>query len=316
MNTYTNNSKAIILIFLGMTVFSLQDAFIKLLSDSINLYLIYFVRCIIGLLVIICYLKIKNIPIVFKTYYLKLTVLRTVAFFIGFSLYYFSLSKLSLALAVTLFFVSPFFVSIFSMIIIKEKVGLRRWGAIIIGFIGVYLVMNPNFEAFNIYTLFPVLCAICYAFTVVIQKKTSDKDTVFSQILHIYLSALFFSLIIKLVLLNITFNPETLENYNYILRNWEIDSFFHLSLLLSIGFTGVIGFLCLFTAYNIGSPSAIAPFEYIIIFYAIIISWIIWDETLNLRAFIGLVLIITAGIYTFFREAKLSKSLSINKPLR
>ena len=53
-------------------------------------------------------------------------------------------------------------------------------------------------------------------------------------------------------------------------------------------FTGVTGFLCLFGAYNIGSPATIAPFEYVIILWAILISWFLWGETINLKAYIGL----------------------------
>ncbi len=316
MNSNTDNSKAIILILLGMSVFALQDTFIKLISDKINLYLIYFIRCTVGITIMLIYLKLNKIPIIFKTYYPKLTLIRTILFFLGFSLYYFSLSKLSLALAVTLFFVSPFFVSIFSMIIIKEQVGIRRWSAIIVGFIGVYLVMDPDFNNFNIYSTFPVLCAICYAFTVVIQKKTSDKDSVYSQILHIYLSAMIFSILIKIFQTTIQFDPITIKTYSYLLMDWKINNISTLILTLSIGFTGVIGFFCLFSAYNIGSPSAIAPFEYIIILWAILISWIIWDDLLSLKAFIGLFLIISAGIYTFLRESHLNKKISLDKPLR
>ena len=73
-------------------------------------------------MVIITYLKLKNIPIIIKTHYPFLTILRSTIFFLGFSFYYFSLSKLSLPLAVTLFFVSPFFITIFSMLILKEKI--------------------------------------------------------------------------------------------------------------------------------------------------------------------------------------------------
>ena len=69
MSTNINNTKAIVLILLGMTVFAIQDTLIKLTSDNINLYLIYFVRCIVGLIVIMTYLKVKKIPIIFKTYY-------------------------------------------------------------------------------------------------------------------------------------------------------------------------------------------------------------------------------------------------------
>ena len=76
------------------------------------------------------------------------------------------------------------------------------------------------------------------------------------------------------------------------------------------------GFFCLFSAYNTGSPSSIAPFEYIIIVWALIIGWFLWGETFNFKGFIGLFLIVSAGIYTFFREAKLNQSITIDKPLR
>ena len=316
MTNNQDNQKAIILILIGMTVFVIQDTFIKLLSDDTNIYLIYFIRSIIGLFVIFSYLKIKKIPIIITTKYPLLTIFRATAFFTGFSLYYYSLTKLSLAMAVTLFFVSPFFITILSVLIIKEKVGFRRWSAIIVGFIGVYLVMNPKFNDFNIYSLFPVICAMCYASTVIIQKKTSDKDSLFSQVIHIYISAIIFSTIIKSSLGVFEFHPAILEQYKFILMEWNISNYINLLMLIGIGFTGVTGFLCLFGAYNIGSPATIAPFEYVIILYAILISWFVWEEIMNLKAYIGLFFIISAGFYTFLREMNLNKNISIDKPLR
>ena len=188
--------------------------------------------------------------------------------------------------------------------------------AILIGFIGVYMVMNPKIESFNIYSIFPVICAFCYAFTVIIQKKTSDKDSLYSQVIHIYISAIIFSLIIKSSLGSYDFDLETIEKFKFILIDWHIANYINLIMLFGIGLTGVTGFFCLFGAYNIGSPSAIAPFEYVMILYGILISWFIWGETLNLREYIGLILITSAGIYTFFREINLKKEISINKPLR
>ena len=311
-----DNPKAIVLIIIGMTVFALQDTFIKLLSDDTNIYLIYLIRCIVGLIVIFTYLKYKKIPIIFKTYYPLLTVSRCIVFFVGFSLYYYSLTKLSLALAITLFFVSPFFVTIFSMIIIKEQIGLRRWLAILVGFVGVYLVMDPKINDFNIYSLFYLICAICYAYTVIIQKKTSDRDTLFSQVTHIYISAIIFSLIIKSTLGFVDFEPNIIQKYQFLLIEWKISNYANLFMLIAIGFTGVTGFLCLFGAYNIGSPASIAPFEYIIILWGILISWFLWGEILSFKAFLGLFLIISAGLYTFLRETILNKEISINKPLR
>jgi len=138
-----------------MFIFSIQDTLIKLISDSVNIYVIYIIRSIIGLLVILIYCKFKNIKIILKSHYPIITIFRVSIFFLGFSLYYFSLSKISLPHAVTLFFASPFFITIASKYIIGEKIGLYRWSSIIIGFIGVYLVLNPDFNGFNVYSLFP-----------------------------------------------------------------------------------------------------------------------------------------------------------------
>ena len=108
------------------------------------------------------------------------------------------------------------------MLIIKENVGIRRWMAIIVGFIGVYLVMDPKFNDFNIYSFFPVICAICYSFTVVIQKKTSDKDSLFSQVLHIYISAILFSIIIKSSMEIVDLDPIIIDQYKFLLIDWRI----------------------------------------------------------------------------------------------
>ena len=311
-----NNIKAIILVVIGMFVFSIQDALIKVISGSVNIYVIYIVRSIIGLLAILIYCKLKDIKLIFKTHYPIITTLRVSGFFLGFSLYYFSLSKISLPEAVTLFFVSPFFVTIASKFLIGEKVGIYRWSLIFVGFIGVYLVLNPDFNNFNIYSLFPIFCAFFYAMTVVIQKKTSDYDNLFTQIIHTYISAIIFSIIIYIVLKNLTFSSNQLIEYNFILMSWGIPDIFSFFILVIIGFTGVIGFFSIFGAYRMGSPSTIAPYEYSLIIWSIILGYLIWNEYLSFRGFIGLFLILSASFFTLYREYILNVKINTDKPLR
>ena len=316
MMSLDNNIKAIFLIILGMFVFSIQDTLIKLMSDSINIYVIYIVRSIVGILVILTYCWIYKIQLIFKTYYPFITMFRVSIFFLGFSLYYFSLSKISLPEAVTLFFVSPFFVTISSKFIIGEDIGLYRWSAIIIAFIGVYLVLDPDFQNFNIYSLFPIFCAFFYALTVVIQKKTSDKDSLFTQIIHTYLSAIFFSIIIYFLVNNLTFTPYQLSEYNFILMSWDIPNLYFFSILLIIGIAGVIGFFALFGAYRIGSPSTIAPYEYSLIIWSILFGYFIWNDYLNIKGVAGLLLILIASFFTLFREYRLSVKIITDKTIR
>ncbi len=316
MKTLDNNIKAICLIILGMFVFAIQDSLIKLVSDSVNIYIIYITRSFIGIMAILFYCKINNIKLVFKTYYPFITILRVTGFFLGFSLYYFSLSKISLPQAVTLFFVSPFFVTIASKFIIGEKIGIYRWSAIIVGFLGVYLVLDPDFSNFNIYSLFPIFCAFFYALTVVIQKKTSDHDTLFTQIIHTYFSAIIFSIIIYIAINNLSFSDYQLNEYKFILRTWEFPSMNNSLILFVIGITGVIGFFSIFGAYVIGSPSSIAPYEYSLIIWSIIIGYFIWNDILSSQGYLGLSLILIASFFTLYREYKLHIKTNTEKPIR
>jgi len=175
MEIKENTPKAIVLIIIGMTVVAFQDVIIKFISSDTNIFLILFFRALLGVVFLTIFLKIKKEPIIFKTNYPVLTILRVLLFYIAFILYFFSLTKLSLATAVTLFFVSPFFITILSIIFLNEKIGLRRWFALFIGFIGVILVMDPKIHNFNLYATFPIICAFFYALTMIIQKKHLKK---------------------------------------------------------------------------------------------------------------------------------------------
>ena len=150
----------------------------------------------------------------------------------------------------------------------------------------------------------------------IIQKITSDKDNLYSQTLHLFLAALFFSSIIGLFVGDGKFYNENNIDLIFLLHPWAISSFLSLGIFLSIGIITVFGFLCVFQAYRIGSPPSVAPFEYIIIIWGLIISWVIWEETLSIRGYFGLFLIIFAGVYTYLREIRKKINVTFDKPLR
>ena len=316
MKKLSNNLKGIIYILFGMFIITFQDIAIKILSTNTNLFLIFLFRSVIGVIIILLFLKFTKRPIVFKTHFPLLTLARCLFLFIGFCCFFISLSVLSYPIAVTLFFASPLFVTILSKFILQENIGFRRWGAVLIGFVGVYLVMNPNFNNLNIYTLFPVFTAIAYAATIIIQHKTADKDSLFAQTFHILLAAILFSLVAGIVLGNGQFDIYESEALQFMFRKWNISFDTSLVLLISLGFTFSIGISFIFQAYRIASPSNIAPFEYILILYALLLGWIIWRDIIDLQSTIGLALIVGAGLYTFAREIKHKRLVSVQKPLR
>ena len=316
MQVKENTPKAIILIIIGMSAVAFQDTLIKYISSETNIFLILLFRALLGIIFLSIFLKIKKEPLIFKTNYPFLTIIRVLLFYTAFILYFFSLTKLSLATATTLFFVSPFFITILSMIFLNETIGFRRWLALIIGFIGVILVMDPKINNFNIYATFPVICAFFYALTMIIQKKTSLEDSLYSQVFHIYICAIVFSIVIGFVIGNGNYYDSSNDHFQFIFRAWSLNNINIIFSLFFIGISGFVAFLCIFQAYRIGSPPSIAPFEYILIVWSLILSWIIWHETLNFKGYIGLSFIVFGGVYTLIRERKKHVQITIDQPIR
>jgi len=221
-----------------------------------------------------------------------------------------------LATATALFFASPFLITVFAIFFLKEEVGIRRWSAVIFGFIGVYIILNPDFNDFDYLSLTPVLCAVCYALSMIIIKKTSDKDDVYSQMFHFYIFAIIISLIIYFFMGDGQYNNFDHPASQFIFRKWFNNLEFSLPYMIFIGVIGATGFLCFFTAYRIASPAVVSPFEYSILAWASLNGWIFFDEIPNQRTIVGMILIVCGSIYIFIREKAQDQSIAIEKPLR
>ena len=311
-----NNPKGILLIFIGMFIVSFQDATFKYIYSSVSLYEVYLIRSLISFIIIVCYLKITNIPIIFSTHYPLLTIIRVILFFFGFSSFYISLTIMPLATATTLFFCSPFLITIFAKFILKEQIGPRRWSAVIVGFLGVYVVLDPDFSNFNYLSLTPVLCAFCYALSMIIIKITSDKDDVYSQMFQFYIGATIISVVFYFFIGDGQYNNIDNPAAQFIFRKWFNNLEFAMPYMITLGFTAALAFLILFTAYRIASPSVISPFEYSILIWASLSGWFFFDEVPNTRTFVGMFLIVCGGIYIFIRENIKNQPIVTEKPLR
>jgi len=316
MPTKNNNPKGIILILLAMMIFSVQDSLMKYIYSFVSLYEVYLVRTLVSIIIILLFLKLRKKPIVFKTQYPLLTFCRVILFFFGFSSFYVSLTVMPLATATALFFVTPFLITIFANIFLKEEIGFRRWFAVIIGFIGVYIVLNPDFRNFDYLSLTPILCAFCYSLSMIIIKKTSEKDSVYTQTFTFYLGAIIISSIFYFFIGDGQFNTSNHPAYQFIFREWFVNLEVSMLLMIATGFTASAAFLFLFTAYSVASPSVVSPFEYSILLWSSLSGWIFFDEIITLRTFVGIFIIVTSGIYIFIREKAQNQSIVTEKPLR
>ena len=311
-----NNSLAIFYIIAGMTVFSVQDTIVRILASEVSILQIMFLRSVVGLSVLFLYLKVRKIPIIFSSQYPVLTIIRAILFMFAFLFYYIGLAYLPYAVTTALFFTTPFFITILSKIFLKETIGIIRLLTIIFGFIGVVIIANPTFDSFNIFMIFPILCAFGYSASMIIIKMTSEKDSVYSQTFHVYLSTLLFAPLVTYI--GSTFDSSIGDNQvlNFVFRSWELNLHTQYFLIFVVGICVVAGFLLIFNAYRVGKPFVIAPFEYTILLWSIFYGWLIWDESVTIRSWIGMAMIVTAGIYLFYREKINEQEITVDQPLR
>ena len=150
----------------------------------------------------------------------------------------------------------------------------------------------------------------------IIIKKTSEKDSVYTQTFTFYFGAIIISSIFYFFIGDGQFNTTNHPASQFIFREWFENLETSMLLMIATGFTASAAFLLLFTAYSIASPSVVSPFEYSILLWSSLSGWIFFDEILNLRTFIGIFVIVTSGIYIFMREKAQDQSIVTEKPLR
>ncbi len=304
-----NNFKGLFLIIIGMLFFIVHDTLIKLIVNDLSLLQILVFRAIVGSSILIIYLIFNKQNILFSSAYPYVAIFRGLSFFFGFLLFFISLSKIGLAEATSLFFVSPFFITIFSYFILKNKIGINRVFSIIVGFSGTLLIIKPDFTNINIYMIFPIITACTYALSMTLAKKTSEKDSLFQQTFHIYIGSFIGGSLISTLIYYSDINFYILDNFN---NPWIINDIQTIGFILFIGVLGSLGIISLIAAYRIGSPLINAPAEYVHLIFAVILGFIIFDELPDFYSFIGILLIVASGIYIVFRE-NIRNSLVVTK---
>ena len=302
----------IFLVIIGMSLFSIQDIFIKLLANQVSLTQILFFRASVGTFLLIAYLWSTGRPIRFGSAYPIIALFRSITFFVGFTLFYVSISKIPLAEANSLFFVNPIIVTVLSVYFLKISIGIHRVLAVFVGFFGTLLIVKPSFSNFNWFMVLPLITALSYSIGMLLAKLTSDKDNAFQQSFHIYFGGVFLCPIVT-ILAVYGFPQFEIDLFKFLYLPWVFNNFYILGSLLIIALTGTIGIFCLVYAYNIGSPQSNAPMEYVLLFYSLFSGFFIFGEIPDVLSFLGIFFIVSSGVYIFIREGKRNQLVSVEK---
>jgi len=213
----------------------------------------------------------------------KLQIFRGLTLFLANVLFFYSISIISMAKALTLAFVAPLITTALSPIFLSEKVGFRRWSAVIIGFIGSLIVIRPGFIEFNLASIAALGTGFFYGIYLVITRKLHSSDSpLLTLLLTGVVGAIIGSFIVPVVWINPTFNQ------------W--------SLLALMGIFACLGHLFLILSLKYADASKLAPFGYFEIVTNVILGYYFFSDFPHYWTWTGLAIIISSGVYISFRE--------------
>ncbi|MDC0074119.1 DMT family transporter [Alphaproteobacteria bacterium] len=292
MENFLTVQKSLLGIFfmlVGIFLLSTMDALAKYLLEQYGIFQILALRsCVtIGILFFLVSIK-KNFVSTIKTSRLKSQILRGICGLSAVFLFFLSLKKIPLADATALFFVSTFFLIILSRIILREQVQVFKWVAVVVGFLGMILIVNPSREI-NLYSILPVLAAFFYALMMIATRFLSHTESNLTLLLYQ--------------------STVTLLISSLFLPFYWVGIGSNILLFILIGFLATFAHLIIIQALRYTSISSLAPYEYTGIIWSVIFGYFIWNEKPLILFWIGSSIIILSGIIIFINE----KNIKINK---
>ena len=276
--------KAIIFNLLAWVMLPVMDGIAKYLSSDLPVLQITWARyffTVFFTLPIMFFLFNKHLVMTTNP---KLQFLRGLILLIANICFFYSISIISLAKALTLAFIAPLIVTAFSPFFLGEKVGYRRWLAVIIGFVGTLVVIRPGFVEINLASIAALITGIMYGFYLIITRKLSTSD---NPLLTLLLTGVVGAIIISLIMPIVWVQPS--------LTQW--------SLMAAVGIFACIGHFFLILSLKYADASKLAPFSYFEIITNIIIGYYFFGDFPDKWTFLGLFIIVSAGIYIFRRES-------------
>ena len=279
--------KAIVLNASAWMIVPVMDAFAKYLSSSMDVMQItwarYFFTVIFTLTLMILFYRESLV----WTKKPALQLIRGLIFVFSTYLFFYAISEISLPKALTLAFVAPICVTALSPFFLNEKVGIKRWMAVSLGFLGTLIVIRPGFIEFNLATFAALGNGICYGFYLILTRKLSTSD---NSLLTLLFSGVVGTIIISLFLPSVWVNPTP--------NQWIM--------MAIIGFIASVAHLFLILSLKYADASKLAPLGYTEIITNILISYYFFYELPDNWTYLGLFIIVLSGLYISRREIEIS----------
>ena len=287
----SKNQLGFLYMFISICAFSIMDLIVKW-SENYPIGEVLFFRGFFGMIPIFFLIPKERYFNFYKTNRPFLHFRRCVSGLVAIVAIFIALRKLPLATVVSITFAAPIFTTIMSIFFLSEKVGLYRWLAVLVGFIGILIISEPGFSSLNIYYIYPIIFCLGLSYVAIAIKQLSSTEPV-------WLIGLYFSFSIMIM------------SFFTLPQGWIMPNLKDLFLLCMVGILGGLANLWLTQSYKFAEVSLVTPLKYLALLFAIFFGYIFWDETPTIKTLLGAALVIISSIIIFRREIYLKKPVSI-----
>ena len=279
--------KGIFLFITAIFLISIVDTICKFFTKDLHAIQIVW-GYLIGINVtlwIFFFLKGKKLSKLVKSKKLVLQIIRPAFLICSISSLFIGLTYLPIAEATAIGFVAPLFITALSVPILKEKVGIHRWSAVVFGFLGVIIIVRPGTEFWHIASIMPLLGAFFFALFQIFTRLLSTTENTYTTLFYTGIGGLgWSSLMVPFV--------------------WSPMLRIHFFVFFSIGIMGAIAHLCMISAFDRAEASFLAPYNYTKLLWVAVLGYIIFGDIPSLEMWLGAFIIVSAGFYVFSREKK------------
>lgn len=268
----------------SMLLFSTMDATVKWLGEDYPVHQIMFFRCALAFIPVLIVLHFSGGIAALKTDQISLHVLRSVLGIVAMGSAFYGFTSLPLADASSVFYTAPLLAVAFSVPILGEKVGIRRWSAIVVGLIGVLIIVRPGGSVFNLGGVAMLVAAVSVGITSNVIRKLNQTDQAIGITFYFTLSGAILTTIACLY------------------WGWISPNFPDLLLLICVGLLGGSAQYTLTLSFRYAEVGIIAPLKYLSIVVGGLLGFIFWSETPDGLTILGIAIIIASGLYSVRRE--------------
>ena len=310
MNKMSSNIQGAASLVLAIFIFSLQDIAVKWIGGDYPVLEIVVFRSLIALPCTFFFLRYEGRRGLPTTQQSGLEYSRGFFLFLSFTTYMMGLAALPLADVAAIRNSGPLMITVLSVVWLGEKVGPRRWLALMVGFIGVLLIVKPGSATFNLGSIFVLIATLFYALSVMVTRKLQTTDSSATMAYYSSLVYLVIAFILAPLAGVVGEIPNAHPSIAFLFRSWIMPTLLDWVIMCGLGLVWAGGMYFVARAYSLAQASVVALFEYTPLLFNVMWGFVIWREVPTWGTLAGASLTLSSGVYILYREQKERPSLS------